>query len=255
MADPCLLSDCKIWLGGYDLTGACNKVQLTAAKRDNPNGRFGDVVDAFHPGLQQIDASVGGFWSAGSVTDPDDAIWPRIDPSVAVSSWPLTFCPPTSPSTAAGADGNLAYSIQSAQFRYTLGAQHGESLPFDVVSRVKSGALYRQTIVLPKGTINATTQGTGRQLGTLGSTQKLVAVLHVFAIVGGSWVLTIESDDNAGFATAVVRATATAVTTAPNRQVLEVNGPVALDDYWRAVVTKTGGTSITAAVTLSIENQ
>jgi len=65
--------------------------------------------------------------------------------------------------------------------------------------------------------------------------------------------ITIESDDNAGFTTPTVRQTLTAVITAPNRIVATLNGPIATDDRWRAVLTKTGGTSIVAAVTFSLE--
>ncbi len=251
MPDPCFLSDCKVYFGGYDLTGAFNKVNLSAAKVQLANGRFGDTVEPFFPGLQQIDAAVAGFFAAGA-GEPDAALFPRVDTDT--SEWPLTVAPPSAPTTAAGAAGNVAYTIRSAQFSYKLDGQHGQSLPFDVMSRVRSGGLYRQTIDQPKGLVTATTTSTGRLLGLLGAGQKLVATLHVFAITGGSWVLTIESDDNSGFTTPVTRATFSAVTTAPNRAVSELVGPVATDTYWRAVLTKTGGTNITYAVALSIEN-
>ncbi len=66
-------------------------------------------------------------------------------------------------------------------------------------------------------------------------------------------MLTIESDDNVGFGTPIVRATFGAVTTAPNRDVKLLAGAV-VDDWWRAVMTKTGGTSLVYAVTLGIVN-
>jgi hypothetical protein len=250
MPEPVLLSDCKIWLGGYDISRECNRVELKAAKAELADGRFGDTAEPFAHGLQQIDATVAGLWAA---TEVDGAVWPRIDPTLSPLAWPLTIAPPVAPGTAAGADGNLAYSFQSGQFYYTVEGQHGEIMPFEIRNRVRSGGLYRQTIVSPKATVASSTTGNGRQLGVVGATQKLVAVLHVFAITGGSWVLTIESDDNAPFLSATVRATFTAVTTAPNRQVVEVTGPFT-DTYWRAIMTKTGGTDLTYAVALSVEN-
>jgi len=250
MPDPVLLSDCTIWMGGYDLSGDCNQVALGASKAEKANGRFGDVVAAFYPGVQSIEAMVGGFWHA----TPDGAIWARIDPAVNPSEWPLTFCPPNAPAAGAGAFGNVAYTVRSAQFGYKLSGKHGELFPFDLTSRAMAGALYRQYVEAAKALVTATTTSTGTQLGLLGATQKHVATLHVFAITAGSWVLTIESDDNSGFTTPTVRATFTAVTTAPNRQVVETVGPVATDTWWRAVLTKTGGTNITFAVTQSIES-
>lgn len=250
MADPVLLSDCEIWLGGVDISNDCNQVNLGASKAEKANSRFGDTVAAFYPGVQSIEASVGGFWSGSQ----DGNIFPRLDPAVSPAEWPLTFCPPYAPTAAAGAFGNVAYTVRSAQFGYKLSGKHGELLPFDLTSRAMAGALYRQVVEIPQGLVTATTTSTGTQLGLLGATQKHVAVLHVFAITGGSWVLTIQSDDNSGFTTPVTRATFTAVTTAPNRQVVETAGPVATDTYWRAILTKTGGTNITFAVTQSIEN-
>lgn len=251
MAEPAFLSDCKVYFGGYDLSASFNKVNLTAAKAQLANGRFGDTVEPFHPGIQQVEANVGGFYASGS-GEVDDALFAR--GVTDTTEWPLTIAPPSAPTAAAGAAGNVAYTIRSAQLSHKIAGSHGQLLQFDVESRIKNGGLYRQTIDQPKGLVSATTTSTGRELGLLGATQKLVTTLHVFAINGGSWVLTIESDDNSGFTSATTRQTFTAVTTAPNRAVMELNGAIATDTWWRAVLTKTGGTSITYAVALSIEN-
>lgn len=253
-SDPVLLSDCRIWLGGYDLSPDCRQVGIGVGRQELPNGRFGDTVSPFFPGVQTVDVTVGGFYSAGSALDIDPAVWPRLDPAVTPTEWPLTFAPPFAPAAAAGAFGNVAYTARSCQFAYKISGKHGDLLPFDLTSRVKSGALYRQTVEAAKALVAATTTTAGTQLGLVGATQKHVAALHIFAITGGSWVLTIESDDNSGFTTPTVRATFTAVTTAPNRQVVETVGPIATDNYWRGVLTKAGGTNITWALTQSIEN-
>jgi hypothetical protein len=240
-----------VWLGGYALDGSVNNLDLKAAKKDNANSRMGDTCETFYPGLISVDSKVAGFYASGA-GEEDEILNPRILSDA--SEWPLTLCPPYAPTAAPGADGNIAYTIRSAQFYLSWGAKHGESLPYDLTSRVRAGGFYRQTVMLPRATYAATTTGTGQVLGLLAATQKLVVTLHVFAITGGSWVLTVESDDNAPFASAVVRKTLTAVTTAANREVAELVGPVATDTYWRVVLTKTGGTSINCAALLSIEN-
>lgn len=250
MADPVFLYDCKIWNGGYDLTGTLNSVHLTAKNAENADGRFGDVLEANYPGLLQPEFTAQGFYSSSTLAngEPDPVLFARLHSDV--TSWPVTVAPPQAPGAAAGADGNTAYTLWGADFQYALGAQHGESLPYDFKKLPRSGgSMTRDTILLPKALMAATTTGTGRNLGALASTHKLVATLHVFAINGGSWVLTLESDDNSGFTTPLTRATFTAVTTAPDRQQQTANGAIT-DNWWRFVLTKTGGTSITAAATL-----
>jgi hypothetical protein len=248
VAEPILLSDCKVWLGGYDLTGESNKVAMSLSQAELDNGRFGDGAEAFYPGLFQAEADVDGFWSAGSGS-PDHVLGGL---RVAVpdrTEWPLTVAPPGAPGSA-GADGNLAYTIRGAQFSFNVSGAHGEILPFTFRSLLRQGSVYRQTILLPKATYSSTTTGTGRQLGAVLVTQKLVTSLHVFAVTGGTWTLTIESDDNSGFTTPTVRQTFTAAT-AITRQTIETNGAIT-DDWWRAVLTKSGGTSAVVAVATSV---
>lgn len=254
MADPVLFSDAAVWLGGYDLTGSLNNIDLKLSKAELSNSRFGDDAETFEQGLEQIDASLGGFHDYAAL-GTDVRLYPRIKSDG--TSWPLTIAPPYATSAAPAADGNIAYTIAGKQFSLSVGATHGELLPYTLTSRLAStgtgAAVYRQKVVLPKASRTATTTGTGYQLGAVTATQKIVAVLHVFSVTGGSWVLTVESDDNSGFTSATTRATFTAATDV-TRQVIETNGAIT-DDYWRVVLTKTGGTSCIAAALLSIEPQ
>jgi len=252
MAEPCFLSDLKIYLGGTDLTATLNSCELTAAKAEQANGRFGDIAEVFFWGLRQVRANVSGFFEAGAGA-PDPLAWSRIDPALTPSAWPLSLAPPSAPGVA-GAEGNIAYTIVGREFGYGIGGQHGQLLPYRLSTLPASTYdLYRQTIDRAKATVTATTTSTGYQLGALSATQKIVAVLHVFAITGGSWVLTVQSDDNSGFTSATTRITFAAVTTAPSTEVKVLNGAVT-DDWWRSVQTKTGGTDLTYMVALGIAN-
>lgn len=251
MADPVLLTDIRIWNGGYALEGSQNKVSFTLSNAPLPCNVFGDTVEANYPGRVQPQFNASGYYSASTLAngEPDPVLFARLHSDA--TSWPVTLCPPNAPAAAAGADGNLAYTMTGAEFEYAVSGAHGELLPYTMRKLPRSGgAVVRGTVLLPRSTYSATTTGTGRQLGVLASTHQLVTVLHVFAINGGSWVLTVESDDNSGFTSATTRQTFTAVTSAPNRAVVMTAGPIATDDYWRVVLTKTGGTSINAAVAL-----
>lgn len=248
MADPILLDDCKVWLGGYDFTGSVNRVNVRGARAELGSQRMGDAAACYSPGLVQIDAEFGGFWEAGAGSVDELIAGSRLV-TLDATSWPLTFCPPVSGT--AGSSGGLAYTVQGAQYSFDFGAAHGELIPFSVRTRARTGGLSRQTILLPKATVSATTTGTGRQLGAVAATQQLVTVLHVFAVTGGTWTLTIESDDNSGFTSATTRQTFTGAT-GLTRQVISTAGAIS-DDYYRAVLTKSGGTSCSAAVATSIE--
>lgn len=253
MADPVVLSTAAIYFGGYDISGDLNGCRLEARRAELPDSRLGDDIEAFFPGLMSVDLAVQGFYNAGSGGVDGVLAGPRIVSATPnVDAWPLTLAPPYAPSATPGADGNIAYNLRGCQTGYRLGAQHGQSLPFELASRARSGAgvLDRLTVMLEKSTRLATTTGTARQLGALSATQKMVCVLHVFAVTGGTWTLTVESDNAVGFPSPVVRATFTGATDI-TREVVEVSGAVT-DDYWRCVLTKVGGTSCVAAALLGI---
>lgn len=256
MADAVLLSDASILLGPYQVKRAVNSLEMTCSRAELASNRMGDTAETFASGLQQINVSLSGFWASDAIataSEIDPRIWPRIDATQTPAAWPLTVCPPYAPAATPGADGNACYIIQTKQFSYNLFGAHGTLAPFTVGSKCYSGGFYRGNVVLPETLVSATTTGTAFQLGAVSATQKIVAVLHVTAIVGGSWVLTVESDNGVGFATPTTRATFTAATTITT-QVIETNGAVT-DDYWRVVLTKTGGTSCTALAALAIVNQ
>jgi hypothetical protein len=248
MADPVVNTAPLIWLGGYDLSGNLNANELKAARVDLPNSQYGDTLACTFPGIQQVDAMIRGFYSTTSgEADPVHAA--RIITKDA-SEWPLTLLPQDAPS-AAGTVGNVAYNLRSAQFAMEFGAEHGALLPFSGKSMARTGRLDRGTVMVAKSTLSATTNGTAVQLGAITAAQKLVAILHVFSVNGGTWTVTIESDNASNFPTPATRVTFTGAT-GITRQVVELAGAVT-DDWWRAVTTETvAGTDVTLAVVLAI---
>lgn len=246
MANPVIQAS-AVWLGGYDLSGALNAIQLNAARQELPDARMTDTLAATFPGIQQVSATLDGFYAAGP-GEPDTIASSRVITKEA-SEWPLTISPPDAPGAAAGADGNVAYNLRSAQFGMRFGAEHGQSLPFYLSSRARTGRLDRGTVMLPKTAYTVTTTGVARQLGALSAAQQLIAILHVFAATG-TWTATVESDNAEGFGTPTVRATFTAATDI-TRQVIAVAGPIT-DDWWRVVYTETVAGTSTAAAVLAI---
>lgn len=247
MADP-VIQTSRVWLGGYDISGQLNMVSLKGRRAELSDARMTDDIMASFPGIQSVDAQTDGFYSAGS-GEADTVASARIITKEA-SEWPLTFLPPSAPGIP-GADGNVAYNLRTAQFAMYFGADHGQSLPFRLKSLARTGKLDRGTVMLPKATYASTTTGSIVQLGAVAAGSRLVAILHVFTVTGGgTWTLTVESDNGVGFGTPAVQATFTGATTI-TRQVIEVAGAIT-DDYWRVVLTKVGGTSCVAAAVLAI---
>ena len=241
MAAPTVLTNATIWYGGYDLTGATNEVTFNAARAEKPVSRFGDTIEATYPGAQTVDAEVKGFWDS---TLDGPQFTQLTTPS---TSWPLTICPD-------GADdGEVAFDIQAYSFSYSaLEAQWGQSLPYRLSAKAKSGSgLSRGEVMFPKTVFSASVPGTKRLVGAISATQKAVAMLHVFAIDGGSWLFRFQSDADAVAGGETQRGVFVAVTTAPSRQAIEIAGPIT-DTYWLALCNQTGGTSVTAAVTFAI---
>lgn len=242
MADP-VIQTSRVWLGGYDISGQLNMVSLKAGRTQLADARLTDDISATYPGIQTVDAQTDGFYSAGS-GEADTVAASRIIMKDA-SEWPLTVLPPGAPG-APGADGNVAYNLRSAQFAMYFGADHGQSLPFRLKSGARTGLLDRGLVMLPKTTYAATTTGTAWQMRAVGAAEFLVTVLHVFAVTGGTWTLTIESDNAQGFGTPIVRQTfsgATGIT----RETISTAGAIT-DDWYRAVLTKSGGTSCVVGV-------
>lgn len=252
MADPVVLEAPAVWLGGYDITTDLSDVEMKAARAELADPRFGNGVAATYPGIQEIDANVNGIYNPAATGADGIITSPRVIATTPdFSAWPLTVCPPNAPTAAAGADGNVAYTLRTAQFGLKFGAEHGQLLPFYLSSRARTGLLTRDTILLPKATYLVTTTGTAWQVGAVTAAQKVVVTLHVFAVTGGgTWTATLESDNGVGFATPIVRATFTGAT-AITRQVIEVAGAIT-DDWWRIVFTKVGGTSASAAALMAI---
>lgn len=255
MAEPVLLSDCKVWLGSVDLSTTVKSINLSAATAEQANARMGDTVQGVYPGLVQLNCSVSGFFGAGA-GDSDPTIWGRFNSYVAGT--PLTFCPPRAPATTAGAALNTAYVACGPQLSYETWGAHGELLPYTFKTGPETTklGLYRQTISIPKtSATNAVTTGSGAQLGVLSSSLKLVVTYHLFAISAGtSLSVAAFSDDNGGFATPTSRGSVTLTTVGGvTSGQFSVNGAVATDDYWRIVVTNTGAVAYTIAASMSVE--
>jgi len=243
VANPVVLTDAVIWYGGYDLSGASNEITMNAARQENADSRFSDTIEAVYPGPLTVAVEAKGLWD--STLDG-----PQFTQLTAPStSWPLVIAP-------TGADDSeVAWSLRAYSFNYSaFETAWGDVLPYRLSAKSQSGGyLGRGRVMLPKAAYTATADGTKYQLGAVSATQKLIATLHVFSAVTGTWDFDIESDADAGAGGETTRGSFTQVAAAsgPTQQVIEVAGPVT-DTYWLVEMTETAAGSITAAMTFAI---
>ena len=261
MADSVLLKDCRFWLGPYAIHQSLKQVRLRGARAELADSVMGDVHEALQVGLQQIDMSFGGRWGADAAAtslEPDTIFYNRIGGGGAtITSQPFTSAPPNAPAATPAAAGNVVYTVAGKTYSYSgIKGAHGETAGYEGSGRAATGGggLYRGVSLAPSTTYAATTNGTAVQAGAVSATQKFVCVLHVTALNGGTWTVTVESDNAQGFGTPTTRATFTGATGITS-QVIETNGAVT-DDWWRIVVTETvAGTDVTLAAMLHIAPQ
>lgn len=224
-----VLSDCKVYLGGYDLTGAMNAVAFDQSVDLQDSTVFGDAARRRLAGLLDTDVGIDGFF--------DPTIEKTVRDQMGLTDVPLTVSP------GAGADGDLAYAFKAAAAGITVGAAVGQMFGFKV-SAHGTGVPMVRGLLMGAGAKAATGNGTGRQLGAVAAGKKIYAALHVLAISGTdtpTLTVKLQSDDNSGFTSATDRHTFADFTdvTDVGAEWAAVAGAIT-DDYWRFVWTISG---------------
>lgn len=229
---PLVLTDCRLYLDGADLTGYSNKAMMAAKAADLDRTTFASAGwKERKGGLFDGNADLEGLWAAGDLSAPDDAFWTNLG----VSSVPLTGVP------TGGAVGDLAYLTRGLETDYKPGGKVGDLLSWSA-GLATSWPVVRGRILHPQGTARTTTaNGTSQQIGALSATQALYVNLHVLSVsatVSPSLTVAVQSDDATGFPSAATQGTFTAAT-ALGGQTMKISGPVT-DDWWRVSWTISG---------------
>lgn len=230
MATGSILTDCKIYLGGYNLSSFHNSVNLEYGAEMLDDTRFGtNGTRSNKPGMKTLTFTGGGFWD----TTQDEALFNRIGAVREIMSWaPL-----------GNAEGDRTFSSRGVNGQYNpLSGEVGALLPFELNFMASEAPLVRGT-VLALGSKAASGNGTAQLLGLLASGQRAYSSLHVTAVAATSIQVIVESDDAVGFPSPTTRLTHTLITNAGGVMAdwKELAGPVATDTYWRSKWTIIGG--------------
>ena len=228
------MTDVEILAGPYRLTGRSNTVdlELEAVARDCTNFDSGGWNE-FIGGIKSAAVSVDGFYDAspletGALT-LDEQLFSELGGAVA----PVTIAPTK-------ADGSVAYVTGFTRGQLALFGSVGDVAPFQS-DMWGQGEVGRGYLIHPANTTEtAGGTGTGQQVGAASASQSVVIGIHVTAISGTtpSLDITVESDDNAGFASAATVLNTGAITTTTSSLTV-VSGPVT-DDYYRITWTLSG---------------
>lgn len=238
-----VLSNAKLWLDAWDLSGDLNKIAMEygvdlqdATTFANQGGK------ARKGGLKSTSLALEGFWNGG-VDQVDEVLWGK----VGAVSVPITVADGT------GLAGDPAFSFLAGLAQYVPGAAVGEMFKFSVDAESSDDALIRG-ILLRNSIETAGANGAAFAQGLVGAGQRLWAALHVVAIAGGgTWTFKVQSDTS-GFPSPIDRITFNAVTVKGSQWAVPVAGPIATDDNWRATWSVAGGAgnSITFAMFMGI---
>jgi len=238
-----VLQNCKLYLGGYDLSADMNQLAIDYSAQEIEKTVFDSGSVQRVAGLLDFKFNHRGLYEAG--TDKvDEIIWNKF----ATVDEIMTVCPTD------GAAGETAFSLKGLLTNYAPGAAVGELFAFDLSGSGTVSKLIRGTI-METGAKTTTGTGTARQLGAVGENQKLYAVMHVLAVSGTTPTIdmVVQSDDAEGFASPTDRITFNQVTEVGAQWATPVSGPIT-DNWWRLSWT-IGGTdpSFTVVVLLAIQ--
>lgn len=234
-----VLTNCRLWLGGYELSGIMNSMGIDYGAELKDDTVFGTAgTRSNKPGLKTVKVNGHGFWDAdtplGSSFGYDGPLFNRIGAVREV----VTVTPQGQ------TVGDRAFFTRGVNGQYNpLTGDIGELVGFDVDLNAANTLLVRGQVGA-LGTKTVTGTGAGVQLGAVSALQKIYAALHVKDTIAGTTPtldVTIESDDNSGFTTPTTRLTFTQVTTVIGAQWQELAGAIT-DDWWRVKWTLGGVT-------------
>jgi hypothetical protein len=229
-----VLLDCRLFAGGADLSGASNKIEVSAEVEDK------DATNYRSGGWKELLGAIGsasmmgeGQWEAGDPGKVDDASWAQLG---GLAPW-----------TAGPTDaivGAVAWQMYGLRSSYEFLGEVGDVAPWKGGAK-SSWPLVRGQFAHPPGTARTTSgSGSGVDLGAVAVGKRLYASLHVLSVAGTSTptiTARVESDADNTFASPTTQLTFDAATAAGG-QILRTSGSVIADTWFRFAWTISGTT-------------
>lgn len=222
MATPFVLTDAKVYLAQYDLSGSSNQVSIGYEYAKVPATVFGADVRYNMAGIPELDIQVAGLDCADGTDEVDDVLWSKLGTANTLISVGAT-----------GADGSVGYFTKFMQLSEGLGGNIGDAFGFQASGCGQGYKLVRGYYLAPAASRTSSASGTAKEISAVSATQKVYAILHVFSASGTSPTLDVivESDDATGFSSAETRISFTQATDVTS-ELKSADGAIT-DDCWR----------------------
>lgn len=237
MANERVLTNAKLWLAGYDMSGDVNAIALKYGAELKEATNFGSSGFRTRlPGVKSFDFAHEGFvtFGAGNV---DEQIFSN---AFAVANQLMSIAPGLANGTS-GNEGDVCFTGQVEESQYSPGAKHGDVLAFSLSGESDGDELVRGTLMANR-TVTSNANGPVVQLGAVASGRKVYAGLHVLPTVNGATPVcnvTVQSAPAANFASPSTRLSFSSANAA-GAQWAASNGTAITDQFWRVAYTVAG---------------
>lgn len=229
------LVNCKVYVGGIDLSGDSNSLNLVHAAEMLDGTVFQESsvnrTRAYTPGLKTIEISANLFWNNAN----DERLYSRLGLANEVITVALL----------GETEGDRTFFTRGIRGAYNpLSGEVGQIITAQLDARNAGYDLVRGQL-MTRGTKAATGNSTGINMGSA-ENKRIFSALHVTApLTAGAPTITgiIQSDDNSGFTTPTTRLTHTAMTEDGADWQQASIGAGITDNWWRAQWTIAGGGS------------
>lgn len=223
-----VLTDAKIWMGGYDISGITNKLAAVNSAVEKDASVFGDAAMRRLAGQKDSMVEAAGFY--------DGTYEGALSGVVGATGNIVSFAP-------VHTEGGVAYAMRAMGGEFAQLGDLNEVTPFSLSLKGSEGdALSRGLLLYNQAGVASSENGTAFQLGAVAAGQTLYAARHVTAVDDGADTIdaVLASDDNESFDSGTTRITFTQAS-AIGAEWMTLPGPIT-DDWWRLQLTIAGTT-------------
>ncbi|MEU9654842.1 hypothetical protein [Streptomyces chartreusis] len=227
------LTNVRLFAVSADLTGASNKVELSAEFEEKDSTTYGsNGWKTVLAGIGHAEISGEGFWESGDASRVDDASWAQLG---GVGPW--TVAP------VGATPGDLAYLVRAMRSEYGALGAVGDIAPWKGKASSTWPLVRGQVAHNPATARTSSGNGTDATLGAVAAGQRLYASLHVLSVSGTTPTLdvVIESDVDSAYASPITQLTFSQAN-AISAEALRTDGTAITDTHFRARWT-IGGTT------------
>lgn len=223
-----IITNAGLYLGGHELSGVANSVQIEGAADVFDATTFGALAREYLAGLKGVRLSAAGIYDPVAA----DAV---LHGALGEADTLITCL-------AENTAGAVAFMIRGVEGEYSVGGSLQAPGSWQLAAQATAAPFIRGNCLHRAAAATASGSAAGQQLGAIASGKAGYATLHVFSVAGTespSVTVKIQSDADGDFGTGATDRITFAAATAVGAQWASVAAPVS-DTWWRATWTITG---------------